>query len=61
MGINSNYNGADSFTYSCHDGTTWGNIATVSITVNPVNDAPVANNVYDATNEDVAVLVEFDC
>ena len=38
----SNYNGADSFTYKANDGTADSNVATVSITVTPVNDAPVA-------------------
>ncbi|CAB5720573.1 Leukotoxin [Delftia tsuruhatensis] len=33
---------ADSFTYRSHDGQASGNIATVAITVVPVNDAPVA-------------------
>ena len=36
------YNGADSFTYRANDGTVDGNIATVSLTVTPINDAPVA-------------------
>ncbi|HVR39157.1 MAG TPA: Ig-like domain-containing protein, partial [Thermoanaerobaculia bacterium] len=39
---------SDSFTYRVSDGSLLSNIATVSITVNPVNDAPVANN--DAYN-----------
>ncbi len=33
---------ADSFTYRANDGTVDSNVATVTITVNPVNDAPVA-------------------
>jgi len=33
----------DSFTYKPNDGTTDGNAVTVTITVTPVNDAPVAN------------------
>ena len=37
-----NYSGTDSFTYVADDGFGQGNIATVAITVNPVNDAPVA-------------------
>jgi uncharacterized repeat protein (TIGR01451 family) len=37
-----NYNGADSFTYRANDYIADSNVATVSITVNPVNDAPVA-------------------
>ncbi|MCK4927093.1 MAG: cadherin-like domain-containing protein, partial [Candidatus Aenigmarchaeota archaeon] len=40
---NLNYNGPDSFTYRAYDEQEYSNIATVSITVNPVNDAPVAN------------------
>ena len=32
----------DSFTYRAHDGTVGSAVVTVSITVNPVNDAPVA-------------------
>jgi VCBS repeat-containing protein len=35
-----NYNGPDSFTYRASDGTATSNVATVSITVNSVNDAP---------------------
>lgn len=38
---NANFNGTDSFTYKASDGSLASNIATVSITVNPVNDAPV--------------------
>ena len=35
-----NFNGTDSFTYKASDGTDESNVATVSITVNAVNDAP---------------------
>src|SRR5207247_600245 len=35
-----NFNGADSFTYKANDGTLDSNLATVTITVNAVNDAP---------------------
>src|SRR5205814_1972187 len=44
-----NYNGADSFTYRASDGQANSNVATVSIAVTPVNDAPVANNDTAAT------------
>jgi hypothetical protein len=37
-----NYNGADSFTFKAYDGQAYSNIATVSITVTPVNDPPTA-------------------
>lgn len=39
-----NYNGPDSFTFKIYDGHVYSNIATVSITVTPVNDAPTADN-----------------
>src|SRR5262249_49435750 len=35
-----NFNGIDSFTYKANDGSLDSNVATVTITVNPVNDAP---------------------
>ncbi len=38
---NADWNGTDSFTYRANDGTTDSNVATATITVNPVNDAPV--------------------
>ena len=37
-----NYNGSDSFTFTVNDGTVDSNVATVSLTVSAVNDAPVA-------------------
>ena len=37
-----NYNGPDSFTFKANDGKVDSNIATVSITINSVNDPPVA-------------------
>ena len=38
------YNGRDSFTYTAGDGSAGSRVATVSIVVAPVNDAPVAVN-----------------
>lgn len=52
-----NFNGSDSFTYRANDGTENSNTATVTITVNAVNDAPVAVNDTATTNEDTAVTV----
>ncbi len=52
-----NYNGPDSFTFKVNDGTSDSNIATVSITVDPVNDAPTAGNDGYSTNEDTALNV----
>ncbi len=53
-----NFNGIDSFTYRARDGAASGNIATVTINVLPVNDAPVANNDSTNTLEDVAVTIQ---
>jgi hypothetical protein len=47
-----NYNGPDSFTFKINDGTADSNVATVSITVNAVNDAPTADAQSVSTNED---------
>jgi hypothetical protein len=47
-----NYHGADSFTFTVNDGTDDSVAATVSITVNPINDAPVANSQSVSLNED---------
>ena len=49
-----NYNGSDSFTFKVNDGVVDSNTATVSITVTPVNDAPVANGQSVSTAEDTA-------
>jgi hypothetical protein len=46
---NLNYNGADSFTFKAYDGQAYSNVATVSITVTPVNDPPVVGNIPDVT------------
>ncbi len=53
----SNYNGSDSFTYKANDGTVDSNTVTVSITVNAVNDAPVAVADSYSTDEDTALVV----
>ena len=54
---NPNYNGPDSFTFKANDGKLDSNIATVSITVNPVNDAPVANPQSVETTQDTPVAI----
>ena len=48
---NANFSGADSFTYTVTDGTT-PVTGTVNVTVNAVNDPPVANPDTIVTNED---------
>jgi VCBS repeat-containing protein len=52
-----NYHGSDSFTYKAYDGVAYSNIATVTITVNSVNDPPVANPDSYSTDEDVVLTV----
>ena len=46
------YHGADSFTFRANDGSANSNTAKVSVTVKPVNDAPVVSNVSVSTDED---------
>src|SRR6185312_9884100 len=50
-----NYSGPDSFTYKANDGAADSNVATVSINVTPINDAPVAQNDTVATDENMSV------
>jgi len=52
-----NYNGQDTFTYQAYDGTEYSNTATVYITINPVNDPPVANDDYYTTAEDTTLTI----
>ncbi|QOV89384.1 tandem-95 repeat protein [Humisphaera borealis] len=47
-----NYNGPDSFTYRASDGTASSNLATVTLSIAAVNDAPVAADDVYATAED---------
>jgi len=44
-----NYNGSDSFTFRVNDGLTNSAVATVSITVTAVNDAPTLNALANVT------------
>lgn len=53
------FNGTDSFTYSIADGVgATGGPATVSVTVGPANDLPVAGDDQAITDEDVAVVFD---
>src|SRR5262249_11225689 len=52
-----NYNGLDSFTYKANDGSLDSNVATVTLTVTAVNNAPVAANDSYTTSEDTALTV----
>src|SRR5882724_9548537 len=52
-----NYNGPDTISYTANDGTVDSNVATVAVTVTPVNDAPVANADEATTAEDTPVTI----
>ena len=51
---NPNYNGGDSFSFKASDGANESSLATVSVTVHPVDDPPVANAQALSTKEDTA-------
>ncbi len=54
------FNGTDSFTYEvCDDGMpVLCDTATVTVTVTPVNDPPVANDDTTGTSEDTPVTID---
>ncbi|MEN6556296.1 MAG: ExeM/NucH family extracellular endonuclease [Anaerolineaceae bacterium] len=55
-----NYYGPDSFTYKVNDGELDSDEATVTITVTPVDDAPLANNMTVTTPEDASLAIPLD-
>ena len=56
---NADFNGPDSFTYKANDGASNSNVAMVNITVNSVNDAPIAYdqsiNVMESTPKSIVL------
>jgi len=53
-----NFNGVDTFTYTVEDTTDLiSNVATVTVTVNPINDPPVAEDDAVTTDEDDAITI----
>jgi len=50
-----NENGTDSFTYTVSDGQGGSTTQTVNVTINPINDAPVAGNEVASGNEDTPI------
>lgn len=59
---NADFNGTDSFTYQAEDDSgAYSNVATVTITINPVNDAPVATDAtYNVSEGGDVSLVHAD-
>ncbi len=51
------FNGADTFTYTISDGRGGTDTATVTVTVNPINDPPVAVDDSATTDEDTPVTI----
>lgn len=56
----SNFNGTDSYVYKVDDGHGANDTATVTFTVTAVNDAPVADDIATATNEDTPIVINVD-
>ena len=54
-----NYHGTDTITYKVSDGVAESGIAAISITINPVNDAPSVTGQSVTTSEDTAVAVNL--
>ena len=54
---NQNFDSIDSFTYIATNGTHSSNNATVTLFVNPINDAPIARNDTASTLEDTPVTI----
>ena len=56
---NQNFNGVDSFTYRVDDGTQNSNVATVTLTINAVNDLPIISFNQSAISVDEAQTAEM--
>ncbi|MBT4945810.1 MAG: tandem-95 repeat protein, partial [Candidatus Marinimicrobia bacterium] len=54
---NTDYTGSDSFTFKANDGDVESNLATVTITVTPVNDLPAVNNSALSGSEDQSLVL----
>jgi len=52
------FHGTDTFDYTVYDGNGGTDTATVTVTIEPVNDEPVAQDDSDATDEDVPVTID---
>jgi hypothetical protein len=55
---NADFNGSDNFDLNAYDGALWASApASISITVNSVNDAPVLEDIAVVTEEETAALI----
>ncbi|MDH3741581.1 MAG: Ig-like domain-containing protein, partial [Hyphomicrobiales bacterium] len=54
----SDFNGTDTIAYTINDGNGGTDTGTVTVTVNPVNDAPVANDDAVSTDEDTPLTID---
>ncbi len=54
------FNGVDTFTFIASDDYNDSEPGTVTVTVNPVNDGPVANDMNLATDEDTPLVIDLD-
>ncbi|MCU4177400.1 Ig-like domain-containing protein, partial [Carboxylicivirga sp. N1Y90] len=55
---NENYFGSDNFAYSIEDASGYSDQASVSITINSVNDAPLVENDTEITDEDTPITID---
>lgn len=53
-----NYNGTDTFTFKVNDGKDDSNISTVNITINPINDTPIAKD-FNITNTNTGKTINW--
>lgn len=53
-----NFAGLDSFTYLVNDGSVNSNVATVNITIVPENDAPIAQDDFAETQQNIPVIID---
>jgi len=56
---NENYNGTDSFTYNISDGEVTTETATVTFTINAIDDIPIASDIDIALDEDATISGTF--
>ena len=53
------FNGSDSFSYKVIDGNGGSDTATVTVSVNAINDAPVANDDEVTVDEDIETILDI--